>query len=259
MHAALITFTVVTICWSLWIRRVTWTRRMEVAATLNIALQGAAVLMMSPLASRTVGVALHALTGCWNLEDLFAHDLYIVAASAIVYHMLLRLDQRQLMRRFKLHVELPATISLPIMMALFTSGHGVQVYRADFFRAPTDWSLSVYWWVTCGTLIYLLGYSICALVPMWREPSVRGLALGYMVSAGAGVVACVVRMVTAVLPGEIQDTAAASLIVWVLACSCGAGFAAIAAHSWLTKQGATEHPSTGGTRPDGQEFSGAAS
>lgn len=259
MHAALITFTVVTICWSLWIRRVTWTRRMEVAATLNIALQGVAVLLMSPLASRTVGVELHALTGCWNLEDLFAHDLYIVAASANVYHMLLRLDQHQLTHRFKLHVELPATVSLPAMMALFTSSHGVQIYRDDFFRTPTDWPLSVYWWVACGTLVYLLGYSICALVPMWREPSVRGLALAYMASAGAGALACVAGMVTAVLPVAIQDTVAASLTIWVPACACGAGFAAIAAHSWLTKERSRERPSSGRTRPDGQEFSGAAS
>lgn len=45
MPAALITFTLVAVCWSLWIRRVTWTRRMEVAATLNIALQGAAIFL----------------------------------------------------------------------------------------------------------------------------------------------------------------------------------------------------------------------
>ena len=61
--ATLLAITIACIGWSLWIRRVTWTCRWEVAATLNIALQGLAVLLMSPLASETVGHWLHALTG----------------------------------------------------------------------------------------------------------------------------------------------------------------------------------------------------
>ena len=43
--AALIAITTGCIAWSLWIRRVTWSCRWEVAATLNIALQGAAILV----------------------------------------------------------------------------------------------------------------------------------------------------------------------------------------------------------------------
>lgn len=236
MPAALITFTLVTVCWSLWIRRVTWTCRMEVAATLNIALQGAAIFLMSPLASRTLGVWLHAPTGCWNLEDLIGHDCYVVAASALCYHMIIRLDQEQLKRRFKLHVELPATLCLPIMLALFTIGNSVKVYNDDFFRVVADLSLIAYWIVLCGTLMYLLGYSIYSLIPMWRDrPAIRGLCGSYMLAAGFGMAACVVRIATTFLPAEMQDTAAASLPVWLLACSCGFGFAAISAHSWLEK------------------------
>ena len=55
--ATLITITMACIAWSLWIRRVTWSCRWEVAATLNIALQGLAVLLMSPLASQTIANA----------------------------------------------------------------------------------------------------------------------------------------------------------------------------------------------------------
>jgi hypothetical protein len=39
---------------------------------------------MSPAASATLGVALHHLTGRWNLEVYIGHDRYIVAADAIV-------------------------------------------------------------------------------------------------------------------------------------------------------------------------------
>src|SRR3546814_1501907 len=63
-----------------------------VAATLNIALQGGAILLMSPLASETLGKALHSVTGMWNLEDFVGHDMYIVAASAIVYNTVGRLQ-----------------------------------------------------------------------------------------------------------------------------------------------------------------------
>ena len=65
--AILIAITLLCIAWSLWIRRITWSCRWEVAATLNIALQGLAVLLMSPWASETIGHVLHDLTGKWNL------------------------------------------------------------------------------------------------------------------------------------------------------------------------------------------------
>src|SRR5438309_2089748 len=97
--ATLIAITLTCIGWSLWIRRVTWSSRWEFAATLNIALQGGAVLLMSPWASETLGVALHALTGKWNLEDYIGHDLYIVAASAVVYNALGRLQDDHSLQR----------------------------------------------------------------------------------------------------------------------------------------------------------------
>src|ERR1700739_4991302 len=103
--AALITITLGCIAWSLWIRRVTWSSRWELAATLNIALQGVAVLLMSPLASEAIGVWLHALTGKWNLSAYLGHDCYIVAASAVVYNSLGRLQNDHAMQRsFKQYV-----------------------------------------------------------------------------------------------------------------------------------------------------------
>ena len=103
---ALIVITLASISWSLWIRRLTWHCRWEVAATLNIALQGCAVALMSPLASDTLGFALHDLTGEWNLQNYIGHDCYIVAASAIVYNALGRLgDDTTIQASFKQYVE----------------------------------------------------------------------------------------------------------------------------------------------------------
>ena len=183
--ATLLAITIMCIGWSLWIRRVTWTCRWEVAATLNIALQGAAVLLMSPLASETVGHWLHALTGKWNLEDYIGHDCYIVAASAIVYNTLGRLaDDDAMQKSFKQYVERPATLCIPLLLVTFSIGNGARIYKPDFFTVPTDFWLNVYWLLLCGTLIYLLVYGIratscCARIrgpggsptSIWRLPS----------------------------------------------------------------------------------------
>ena len=232
--ATLIVITVACVTWSLWIRRVTWTCRWEVAATLNIALQGAAVLLMSPIASETLGHGLHRLTGMWNLEDYLGHDCYIVAASAIVYNALGRLqDDSALHTTFKQYVERPATICIPLLLVTFSSGNGARIYRPDFFTVPTDIWLSVYWLLLCGTLIYLLGYGFRAMLILRKDPRSRMIANVYLVASASGIAACIVRITTAFFH-PIQALEGGRL-VWFFACLCGAVFALAAAHSWRAK------------------------
>jgi hypothetical protein len=232
--ATLLTITLACIAWSLWIRRVTWSCRWEVAATLNIALQGLAVVLMSPWASQTIGVALHELTGKWNLEDYLGHDCYIVAASAIVYNALGRLaDDDAMQASFKQYVERPATLCIPLLLATFSIGNGASIYRSDFFTVPTDFWLNMYWLLLCGTLAYLLGYGARALLVLRKDPRSRRIANVYLVACASGIMACLVRVTTAFVP-PFQTVAGAGL-VWVLACSCGAVFALAAAHSWRIK------------------------
>ncbi len=229
--ATLIAITLLCIVWSLWIRRVTWSCRWEVAATLNIALQGVAVLLMSPLASETLGVWLHSLTGKWNLEDYLGHDAYIVAASAVVYNALGRLEHDHAMhRRFKQFVERPATVCIPLLLAAFWLGNGAAIYRPDFFDVPTDLWLNAYWLLLCGMLIYLLGYGSRALLVLRADPRSRQIANIYLVACAMGILACVVRIVTAFVPP--LQTVQGSTVVWVFACACGAGFALTSAYSW---------------------------
>jgi hypothetical protein len=232
--AALIVITVGCIAWSLWIRRVTWSCRWEVAATLNIALQGAAIVLMSPLASETLGRWLHHTTGVWNLEDYIAHDCYIVAASAIVYNALGRLqDDHALNATFKQYVERPATLCIPVLLVAFSLGNGAAVYRPDFFQVPTDFWLSSYWLVVCGMLVYLLGYGARALLILRRDPRSRLIANVYLIACGSGILACAIRIVTAYVPrfADWENGRA----VWFFACLCGAVFAVAAAHSWRIK------------------------
>ncbi|MGP4053363.1 hypothetical protein ACTWP6_00810 [Mycobacterium sp. 4D054] len=232
--ASLIAITLMCIAWSLWIRRVTWSCRWEVAATLNIALQGMAVLLMSPLASETLGPLLYSLTGKWNLEDYLGHDCYIVAASAVVYNTLGRLEQdHALQQRFRQHIERPATVCIPLLLAAFWLGNGASVYRRDFFDVPTDFWLNVYWLLLCGMLIYLLGYGIRALMVLRTDPRSRQVANVYLFASAMGIGACVVRITTAFVP-QLQ-TVQGTTLVWVFACACGAGFALTSAYSWRIK------------------------
>jgi hypothetical protein len=231
---ALIIITLCCVAWSLWIRRVTWRCRWEVAATLNIALQGAAVFLMSPFASETIGPVLHNLTGTWNLEDYVGHDCYVVAASAIVYNALGRLQEdRAMQEAFKQYVERPATLCIPLLLATFSLGNGASVYRADFFTVPTDFWLRTYWLLLCGMLIYLLVYGSRALLILRKDPRSRRIASIYLLASASGVVACTIRIITAYVP-PLQALEGGTL-VWFFACTCGAGFALASAHSWRIK------------------------
>jgi hypothetical protein len=231
---ALITITLASIAWSLWIRRVTWHCRWEVAATLNIALQGSAVALMSPAASHTLGVALHNITGEWNLQNYVGHDCYIVAASAIIYNVVGRLeDDDALQRSFKQWVERPATLCIPLLLATFTLSRGSKTYASDFFALRTDFWLSVYWVLLTGTLAYLLTFGSRALLVLRKDPRSKNIANLYLIASASGISACLVRMVTAVIPA-FQGPVGAGL-VWFFACMCGAGFALTSAQSWRQK------------------------
>ena len=232
--SALIIVTLACIGWSLWIRRFTWSCRWEVAATLNIALQGLAVVLMSPLAANTVGVALHDLTGVWNLQSYIGHDSYIVAASAIVYNALGRVaDDGALQRSFTQYVERPATLCIPLLLAAFTLSRGSKVYTRDFFALPTDFWLCIYWLTLCITLSYLLVFGSRALLVLRQDPRSRTMANLYLIASGCGVGACAVRIITALIP--VFQNEATTAMVWFFACACGAGFALTSAQSWRQK------------------------
>ena len=231
---ALIVITLASISWSLWIRRLTWHCRWEVAATLNIALQGCAVALMSPLVSDTLGVALHDLTGEWNLQNYIGHDCYIVAASAIVYNALGRLgDDTTIHASFKQCVERPATLCIPLLLATFSLSAGSRTYARDFFELHTDFWLTVYWLLLCTTLTYLLLFGVRALLILRKDPRSRRIASVYLFATGSAITTCAVRAITALVPAFQGPIGSA--LVWLFACLCGFVFALSSAHAWRQK------------------------
>ena len=180
--ASLIAITIVCIAWSLWIRRVTWSCRWEVAATLNIALQGA-----RGAADVTAG-----------LRDR--------RALAVRPHR--QVEPRGLPRPRRLHrrgigdrlqrAGQARTTTTPcrVVQAVRRAARRRCASRCCWRRSrsataprstgrtsstcPTDFWLNTYWLLLCGTLIYLLGYGSRALLVLRKDPRSRRIANIYL-------------------------------------------------------------------------------
>lgn len=226
--------TLTTIGWSLWIRRATWSCRWEVAATLNIALQGVAVLLMLPWVSVHFGLTIYRFTGEMNLQNYIAHDCYIVAASAIVYNNLGRLEARERFQwAFRQYVERPATLCIPLMLATFTMGNGDSVYRPDFFDVPCDIWLTLYWILFCGTVVYLLSYGVRSLLILRSDARSKNIANVYLIACINGIAACLIRIYCCF--DYDFELGIGNPLTWTTACLCGGIFAAASGYSWLEK------------------------
>ena len=141
--------------------------------------------------------------------------------------------RRRHAQSFKQYVERPATLCIPLLLATFSLGNGAQIYRADFFTVPTDFWLSLYWLLLCGTLIYLLGYGVRAC---WCCARTRG--------RGGSPTSTCSRRPAAFWPAPCASSPPSyrrcrqlegGKLVWVFACMCGAVFALASAHSWRIK------------------------
>lgn len=228
----LIVITLASVSWSLWVRRFTWHCGWEAAATICILFQGVAVLLMSPLASATLGVLLHRLTGVWNVEDYLSGDCYIVSTSAIAYRAVAGLSEgADLRRSFRQYVERPATLCIPLLLGAFLLSRATDTYYPAFFNAPTDGWLKLYWLILVGTLVHLQIYGMLAFWVLRGDPRSRAIADIYLISGAAGVVACIIKGVTALVPRWQALNAA----VWVLACAGAVGVAGASIYSWRQK------------------------
>jgi hypothetical protein len=229
MRSALIIVTLAAVFSSLWIRRYTWRSRWEADASLNIALQGCAVLLMSPWASATLGPPLHDVFRRWNVEDLLGHICLIVAATAIIDHGLARLgDHRQWRSIFRRHITGPLWLGIPVLVVVFIIAN--EGYHPDLFPAhvSTGW-FGAYWIVLGILLVYLFGYAARVMLIVRKDPRSTVTATLYLISAAFGVAATVIQVTTAEAGIDI------TLPVWLCACLGAIGFAYSSARSWHAK------------------------
>ncbi len=229
MVSVLVTATLSIILCSLWIRRGAWRSRWEVGANINIALQGCAIVTMSPWASAALGPHLYRIVGRWNVEDLLGGIFLIVAVMAIIHHGLTRLShQDQVQALFRSQVLTPVLVGVPLLITTFAIAD--ERYYHDLFPAPvTDIWLGAYWLVLGGLLIYLLTYAGRVLLILRQDGRATLTADLYLAAVALGVLAHALQIGTAWVGVNI------TLPVWSLLCAGAVGFAYGSARSWHAK------------------------
>jgi hypothetical protein len=229
MMSALIIVTLAAVFYSLWVRRDTWGSRWEADASLNIALQGCAVLLMSPWVSATLGPSLHQIFRRWNVEDLFGHICLIVAVTAIIDHGLARLgDENECRGIFRRHIATPLWLGVPVLVAVFIAAD--EGYHPDLFPAHVSTLWFGAYWIVLGVLLtYLFGYAARVMLIVRKDPRSTVTANLYLISAAFGVAATVIQVTTAEAGIDI------TLPVWLCACLGAIGFSYGSARSWHAK------------------------
>lgn len=219
---------------SLYIRRITWHSPQEQAINLSITLQGVAAGLMLPWASRHIGQPLYELTGVANLDDLSAHICYITAGCMILLNSFdIHYEAQEVRRLFKQRAELPCTIVITLLVYTHLNGRGGRTQVDDFFNITSGPHLAAYWVILCATLIYTLTYATRLYYSIRDEPGFGWLVTGYTISAGFGILACITKIVVALLP--VADCTATPYLR-VFAAIFATGFATCSAVEWWRYQ-----------------------
>lgn len=230
MTSGLILATLAIVAHSLWVRRDTWWSRWESAATFALALEACALVLMSPWLSAELGHALHRALRVWNVQHLVGHQCLIVAVTANIYHMLVRLadpDQvRFIMRR---QLSIPIWLCWAVMVPAYLRSD--QDYQPDAFAAPrTDGWMMLYQVVGCALVIYLSGYVTRLMLTLRHDPRAKSTIDLYLVSMGFATAACLIVVSSTWIDGDD-----ASPGIWLCICLAVATFAYGSARSWKAK------------------------
>ena len=127
------TVTLVVALLALWSIRHAWSIPIERPATITVALLAVDVLLMTPQLNWWLSRRLHAITGVWNLEDLTGHICVLIAMCSLLYLMADRLDMNPAQFRWfvRYRIELPCTIAIALMVAIFLPGDIADRYITD--------------------------------------------------------------------------------------------------------------------------------
>jgi len=230
MTSGIILATVALVIYSLWVRRDTWWSRWENAASLALALEACALLLMSPWAGIGLGPVLQHALGVWNVQQLLGHICLIVASTANIHHMLVRLadadEVRLIMRR---QLMIPIWLGFAVMVPTFLRSD--QEYQPDVFAVATaDSWLRIYGLVGGALVLYLSAYVSRLMLTLRRDPRAKSTIDLYLVSMTFASAACLI-----VIGSTWVDGADASFVIWVCICLAVGTFAFGAARSWQAK------------------------
>jgi hypothetical protein len=189
------------------------------------------LFLMTPLSEDSIGWALHAVTGQWNLDDYFGHTLIIGAAGDFGINVGCRLHMpiEHVLESFRRNFLMPYTVIVPVMLFLFVHSPNADRRQPDMMAAPTDWWLDFYWTLLAGFLIYIFRGTMIGLFYLRRDPRNRHTATIYIAACAAGIFGCTVRIATTWLDINCADC------MWWVSCVGGATIAYAAAASWRAK------------------------
>lgn len=153
LAAAGVVFVLLIAC--LWVRRRSWHVRWYRAVTIAVALQGAALAMITPEITGRASRALAHLTGTPHLRDYGAHVLFLAAGAALGYAVLCRLvpDERA-ERILRLGSGALGAVAV-LMLLLLTSSVNADLSRNDILDVHPDGWLIAYWTVFLTALAFI--------------------------------------------------------------------------------------------------------
>lgn len=240
MVSALITATLAVVGYSLWVRRDTWWSRWEVGVSLAIALEGVALVLLSPWGSAAVGPLLYRAVGRWNVQHPIAWLCVFVAVSANIYHTLVRsTDPRQARALIRKHLRVPVWLGSTLMMVFFVIADEGSL-SDGFAGVGTSGWFTGYWVINGGLLIFLSGYATRVLLPLKADPRAAETYRLYLASALFAIAALTVEI------GSVWADVDTTALVWLCACLSVGVFAFGSARSWQAKAAWF----TSGDRPD---------
>lgn len=229
MTSAFIGATVLVVLYSLWVRRDTWWSRWEIGITSAIAMEGCALVLLSPWAAQTFGKWLHGVTGLWNVQQLVGHICIIMAIAANCYHVMARLADFDRMRSLYLRqVKWPARLVVPAMVVVFVVADAD--YRSHGFADGNEggWA-DAYWVLMCGLLLYESAYASRLLLLVRADPRAKETIELYGASSTFALAALVAQLSTTWTDTDV------SALVWLCACLSISIFAVGSARSWQAK------------------------
>jgi len=230
MISLFIVITLGVVLYSLWVRRDTWWSRWEAAATFAIAMEGCALVLLSPWAGAELGPRLHGYLGVWNAQQLLGNLFLIVAVLANIYHMLVRLaDPDQVPPIMRKHLQIP--VGLEVVVMVVTYAMSARGFEPDTFAGLTgDFWLTAYEVTVCVLVLHLSGYVGRLMLALRNDPRARTTIKLYLVSMVFAVGACLIAVCS------IWARGYAGPAIWACICLSVGIFAYGLAKSWQAKQ-----------------------
>jgi len=230
MTPAFIVATLAMVVYCLWVRRDTWWSRWEAGATFAIAMEGCALLLLTPWAATELGPPLHALLGQWNVQQLLGWLCLIAGVIGNIYHILVRLtDHAHVWSIMRGHLLVP--LGLGVVVALVAFFNTSRRFEPDMFAhlAGDRW-LTVIEVTASAMMLYLSGYISRLLLSLRHDHRARTTLVLYLLSMAFGVTACVV----AVISGRAGGYAGPA--IWACVCLSVMIFAYGLVQSWQAKR-----------------------